>query len=211
MDCVIIASGDLKFTPEIRRIIESADLIVCADGGARHLRQIDMMPHVLIGDFDSIRQTDKAFFKENNVRMIQFPEKKDQTDSELCLLWAMEQQVSRITLLGGIGTRMDHSLANIFLLKQLADQKIPARIINANNEIYMVWDFIEIEGTKGDLLSIIPVTETVSGITLTGLEYSLTNGELNMGTSMGVSNRFLDTLATVSVKNGGLIATKSRD
>jgi len=211
MKCVIIANGDLEYTSDIRRLIMNAQLIVSADGGARHLRALNILPHVMIGDFDSISPADKLFFKEKHVRMLSFPSRKNHTDSELCISWALENNVTDITLLGATGTRMDHTLANIFLLKKLARLQIPARIINKNNEIHIVTDFIEIKGRPKDFLSIIPVTEKVTGITLKGLEYPLVNATIKMGSSLGVSNSFKGTTASVSIENGVLIVTKSTD
>ncbi len=209
--CTIIAGGDLAVTSEIRKAVVSSQLIICADGGARYFRQMNILPHVLVGDFDSIQPDDKAYFIKKGVPCIEYPPKKDQTDSELCVRWAIKQHVTDITFLGATGSRMDHTLANIFLLKRLSDKNITARIINRNNEIYLVRDHLEIEGEPGDLLSILPVSDTVGGVTLTGLEYTLENKDLQMGSSLGISNRFLHRQATICVKRGILIVTKSRD
>ncbi|MFH2092456.1 MAG: thiamine diphosphokinase [Pseudomonadota bacterium] len=211
METIIIASGDLDLTPKIAQIITKARLIICADGGARHLRALNILPHVLIGDFDSIHPDDRAFLIEQKVRQIQFPSKKDQTDSELCVMWAVEQGATKVTLLGVTGSRLDHTLANIFLLKKLAEHHIPARIINSNNELYLVLDSLELSGHPGDLLSIIPITDTVSGVTLKGLEFSMKDGRIEMGSSLGISNRFIQNNVSVRIKKGGVIVTKSKD
>jgi len=201
----------LDYTKKIHDIIRDAELVISADGGARHLRALNILPHVMIGDFDSIHADDKSFFKENKVKTITFPSRKDQTDTELCLSWALGNKASDITLLGVTGTRLDHTLANIFLLKKLARQNIPARIINKRNEIHVVTRFIELEGGPKDFLSILPITQRVSGITLKGLEYPLVNASLEMGSCLGVSNFFKETMASVSIKKGELIVIKSRD
>ena len=120
MKCVIIANGDLEYTNDIIGVIKDAQLIISADGGARHLRILNILPHVMIGDFDSIHPEDKQFFKEKQVKTLTFPPRKDHTDSELCVSWALENNATQITLLGVTGTRLDHTLANIFLLKKLA-------------------------------------------------------------------------------------------
>ncbi len=211
MKCVIIANGDLEYTKDILYTIKNAQMIISADGGARHLRALNILPHVMIGDFDSIHPDDQIFFKEKQVKTITFSSRKNNTDTELCLSWALENKATDITLLGVTGTRLDHTLANIFLLKNLARQDIPARIINKNNEIHIVTDFIELKGRPKDFLSIIPITEKVTGITLKGLEYPLFNASLEMGSCLGVSNFFKETVASVSLKKGGLIVIKSRD
>jgi thiamine pyrophosphokinase len=211
MRCVIIANGDLEYTTDIKKIIQDAALVICADGGARHFKALKMIPDVMIGDFDSILNDDRRFFKEKNVKMLSFPPEKDQTDSELCVSWALENNATDITLLGVTGSRLDHTLANIFLLKKLTLLNVPARIINKHNEIYVVKDFIELNGKPGELLSIIPLTQKVTGVTLKGLEYPLSNVTIEMGSSLGVSNCFKGTSASVFLKTGLLIVTKSKD
>jgi thiamine pyrophosphokinase len=211
MKCIIIASGDLVATVQIREMLKSARLIICADGGARHLRALNVMPHVLIGDFDSILPDDQAYLARKQVRQLTFPVAKDQTDSELCVLHAVEQGATDITLLGVTGSRLDHTLANIFLLKRLAEQHIKARIIDSHNELYLVLDQMTLIGNPGDIVSIIPITEVVSGITLEGLEYSMKNGEIRMGSPIGISNRFVQKQAKIRVKTGGVLVIKSRD
>ncbi len=67
MKCVIIANGDVEYTNDIISIIRDAQLIISADGGARHLRALNILPHVMIGDFDSILPADKLFFKKKKL------------------------------------------------------------------------------------------------------------------------------------------------
>ncbi|MBU1194148.1 MAG: thiamine diphosphokinase [Proteobacteria bacterium] len=211
MKCIILANGEMAYTRSISRIIRDAQLIICADGGARHLKALDIVPHVMIGDFDSIHKNDLDFFQKKGVKMISYPPQKDQTDSELCIDWAIENNATDITLLGMTGTRMDHTLANIFLLKKIAEKKIPARIINEHNEIHAVIKDLQINGNIGELLSLVPVTQKVTGVTVQGLEYPLENAVLHLGSSLGISNVFKQTRACVSIKDGMLIVIKSRD
>ncbi len=211
MKCIIIASGTVEYTRKISKTIKSAQLIVCADGGARHLKALDISPHVLIGDFDSIQKDDLLFYQKKNVEIISFSPKKNQTDSELCVNWALENSATDITMIGVTGTRMDHTLANILLLKKLAQKNIPARIINPNNEIFAVMKKTWINGSIGELLSIIPITEKVAGVTLKGLEYPLKNETIPMGSSLGISNVFKETSVCVDIKEGILLVTKSKD
>ena len=211
MKCVIIANGDLEYTSDIIKIIKNAQMIISSDGGARHLRMLNISPHVMIGDFDSINQEDLSFFKKKEIKILNFPLKKNHTDTELCVSYALEKKASDITLLGVTGSRLDHTLANIFLLKKLAKLNIEARIINKHNEIFIVTNFIELKGKPKELLSIIPVTQKVTGITLTGLEYPLKNASMQMGDSLGISNVFKKSVVSISIKSGVLIVTRSKD
>ena len=211
MKCVIIANGDLEYSEDTAAIIRQARLIVCADGGARHLRALQILPHVIIGDFDSALPKDRLFFEDKKTKIISHPSHKNETDSELCVSFALLNHATDITLLGVTGTRLDHTLANIFLLKKLAALDIPARIINKHNTIHMVTHHIEIQGRPGEFLSILPITEQAKGITLKGLEYPLKDGTMEMGSCLGISNVFKDTTASVSVREGILMVIQSRD
>ncbi len=211
MECVIIANGDLEYTSDIIKIIKNAQMIISSDGGARHLRMLNISPHVMIGDFDSINPDNYSFFKKKEIKILNFPLKKNHTDTELCVSYALENKASDITLLGVTGSRLDHTLANIFLLKKLAKLNIQARIINKHNEIFIVTNFIELKGKPKELLSIIPVTQNVTGVTLTGLEYPLKNASMKMGDSLGISNVFKESVVSISIKRGVLIVTRSKD
>jgi thiamine pyrophosphokinase len=106
---------------------------------------------------------------------------------------------------------MDHSLANILLLLPLAKAGIPARIMDSNNEIQMVTDRLEMTGTPGDLVSLIPVTPTVRGVTLQGLSYPLEDHTLEMGTTLGISNYFSESWAQIKIRSGTLLVIRSMD
>ncbi len=211
MDCIIVASGTLAYTPAIKTLLRGADLIIAADGGANHLKALNIQPHIIIGDMDSILPHGKSFFKKNHIPIITHPSKKDNTDTDLCIDYALEKGATNITLIGVTGQRLDHTLANIFLLRRLSDLGIEARIIDETNEIYLVTDYLELLGEPGDLLSVIPISDNVTGLSLKGLEYPIENASISMGSSLGISNCFKDTSATISIKTGSLLVTKSRD
>jgi thiamine pyrophosphokinase len=211
MNCIIVASGNLVAGRRIKRLLKEADLIIAADGGATHLRQLNIHPHVIIGDMDSIPPDTRQFFEKNFTPILPHPSRKDNTDTDLCVEFAIKKGATAITLVGVTGHRLDHTLANIFLLRRLADLGVEARILDENNEIHLVTDRLKLKGEKGALLSVIPVSENVTGLTLKGLEYPLENASISMGASLGISNYFRNTSATISIATGVLLVIKSRD
>ncbi|MEA1967221.1 MAG: thiamine diphosphokinase [Thermodesulfobacteriota bacterium] len=211
MKYIIVANGTIKKDDYFRKMLNKADMIVCADGGAKHLERMEIIPDIVIGDLDSMDQYAEIFVKKNRVRIIKHPPKKNASDTELAALWAIENQASDITIIGATGTRLDHSLANIFLMRKIALTGISCRIIDDNNEIYLVSESLTLKGSPGDLLSIIPVTEKVTGLTVKGVEYPLLNAEISMGSSLGISNCFTESQAVITIKTGVLIVTKSKD
>jgi thiamine pyrophosphokinase len=210
METIIISNGNIHNLEKFSEIIARADLIICADGGAKHLRKMGILPHVIIGDLDSISLQDKSFFENNNIKIIKHPVDKDSTDTELAVDYAIEQKAHGVTLIGATGSRLDHTLANIFLLKKITEKKIKCRIIDDNNEIFLVTDKITLKKTNS-FLSLIPLTEKTKGVTTTGLMYELNNAEIKFGTSLGISNQIINKKASISLKKGILCVIKSKD
>jgi thiamine pyrophosphokinase len=211
MKCVIIANGSLKLEKAVEDIIKGAKLVVCADGGARHMKALGLLPGALIGDFDSLSPEDKLYFEKKSTPIIRFNSKKDRTDTDLAISWAIENGADDITLIGVTGTRLDHTFCNILMLKRMIELNIPCRIVDTHNEIHLVVDRLEIKGKPGELLSIIPICEKATGVTLEGLEYPLSNATMNMGSSLGTSNAFIKDTAVISINSGILAVFKSKD
>ncbi|QXM05870.1 thiamine diphosphokinase [Crassaminicella indica] len=211
MKCVIIANGDFNANEGLKTLIEECNYIICADGGARHLFKMNIMPHMIVGDLDSIDVDTKSYFEKKNVLLHKFPKRKDYTDMELAIEYAVKKGATEIILLGAIGNRMDHTIANVTLLKPLAEKGIKARIVDEHNEIVFVNNSLEIEGEIGDTISIIPLSEKVEGVTLEGFEYPLDDALIRMGSSIGISNRLLKRKAIITIKKGNILVIKAKD
>lgn len=217
MNCVIISGGTLdenrtpSWSRQIQVLLKTADLIVAADSGASHLKKNGFLPHVIIGDLDSIDPDTLAYFQKNQVPVHAHSSRKNSTDTQLCIEYARSKGATRFTLLAATGTRLDHTLANILLLLPLADAGIPARILDEKNELQVVTDRVDLTGTPGDLVSLIPLTPTVRGVTLKGLSYPLENHTLVMGSTLGVSNFFSGTAAQIFIQSGTLLVVRSKD
>lgn len=211
MKCMIVANGRLAPTPGILREFKDADLILAADGGAVHLHRMNLLPDMIIGDMDSIPPDTLNYFTRQKVAVDTYPSRKDQTDTELCIECAAARGCKQIVFVGVTGHRLDHTLANVLLLRRTADLGMAAKIMDEHNEIHLVVSRLTLEGAPGDLVSVIPVSEQVTGLTLHGLEYPLTNKTLKMGTALGVSNRFSGTRAEICIDSGVILVTKSKE
>lgn len=201
MRAVIICGGSVG--EYILDYIEETDYVICADSGYDHAMKFGIKPDIIIGDMDSV----KADLEDNQV--IVYPQKKDYTDSELALFHAIEKGSSHILMFGMIGTRMDHSYANLSLL--LNCKNIDSVIIDGNNIIRMVFDKLLLNGAIGDTVSILPFAGDVQGVTTSGLEYPLIDSTLKIGTSLGVSNKMTQTECCVTVRKGTALVIRSND
>lgn len=205
MRAVIIGNGSMYDYEYIAEKLRSDDYIVCADGGYRHAKKLNVRPDVLIGDLDSLGDNDY------DGEVINLPVRKDFTDSEICVKYVVLKDFEEILMLGFTGTRYDHSLTNILLLKQISDAGKSAKIVDENNEILWCEDENIIYGKKGDIVSIIPVGGDLLGVSTGGLEYPLENEDLYFAQSRGVSNVMISNKCTITKRAGSGIIIKARD
>lgn len=203
MDCLIVGNGNI--TEEIERIIPRDCYVICADGGARHLDMLGISADIFVGDMDSL--TIDISDKEKII----YPTKKDYTDSEIAVDLALKKGFKKIVMVGFTGTRLDHTLTNLFLLKRIKNNGAKGVIIDGHNEVYYLEDEIELVGKIGDVLSIIPIGKDILGINTEGLEYPLLNDTLEFAKGRGVSNVMVSEKCRISIKSGQGLVIKSKD
>ncbi|MCD7980853.1 MAG: thiamine diphosphokinase [Clostridiales bacterium] len=212
---LIITGGhtDLPFTK--KQLQEEVwDCVICADSGLDFCREAGFLPDVILGDFDSADPDALRFFRERcPERIFTFPAQKDETDTELALQYAIREGAGRITVLGATGTRLDHVLGNIHLLKQAMDADTDCCILDAHNRIRMIRRSLVIrrDGQFGRYVSLIPFTPEVRGLTLTGFAYEVRDFTLASGSARGVSNEIREDEARIEMKSGILLVIESRD
>lgn len=188
------------------------DIIIAVDKGLETIDYLKLQPQYVLGDFDSVNTKILEKYKTQNIKIIKLNPEKDLTDTHSAIDLALEIKSTEITILGAIGTRLDHTIANIHILKQALDKNIKAKIVNEKNEIELINKEIIIK--KDDnykYVSIIPLTTNVTGITIEGMKYIINDYTLSIGDSLGVSNEQIDKEAKISIKTGILVVIKSKD
>lgn len=307
---VILCSGSIMDYNRCTMYLRDNPYIICADGGADHMLEFyrisGVLPDILLGDFDSVSKDAYEFFLSKGVNKLKYPEKKDMTDSHIAVEYAINLGFEYIRLLGATGTRLDHSLGNIMMMKKYYSQGINFLMADGNYEacIFGITGIASntVVGTASDTavgivsatllprlhqsylptasdtavgilsetatgiesdmtskvlpgisacpsknklsakpsfsernsifltyiddtgfsilqayieekmkLSLIPVTDEVSGIFTEGVTYPLYNASIKCGDSIGISNCFTENSATVKVKNGIMLAVAVPD
>ena len=208
MYAVIVAS-----TPELdiapyQEHIRAADLLIAADGGALPLLRAGIIPHVAIGDMDSIGVAGLAELEAHEVVLRQFPREKDETDLELALLYAAAAGATAIDILGALGGRWDHTLANVALLALPELRERRARLLADGQTLFLVRDSAVLEGQAGDTVSLLPLASAAYGVTTKGLRYPLDEATLSYERARGVSNVLLDPPGHVSLREGLLLVVQ---
>jgi thiamine pyrophosphokinase len=210
MKCFIVGNGEIADSAWLSNKVKNycPDLIIAADGGFNHLKKAMITPHVLLGDFDSIESLPES----KSFKILTFPKEKDFTDIELAIEHAIVKGCDSICLAGATGSRLDHSIANIFLLRKLYESGIESEIVDEHHEMFLINGHKTLYGFEGALLSLLPLDPIVSGVTLKGFKYPLENASIRMGDTIGISNIVISKNCEINASNGlllGIFADKS--
>src|SRR5262245_27513563 len=146
MNVVIIANAPTLDIAPYRRAIDAANCVIAAHGGAVPLRDAERLPHLVIGDMDSLDPTTLEVLSRRGVEVRRYPREKDETDLELALLYAAELGATTIDVLGALGGRWDHTLANVALLALPELQGRQTRLLADRQTLFLVRDSAALDG-----------------------------------------------------------------
>lgn len=211
MRALIIGSGvDIK--KEIINTL-SYEYVICVDGGLDKAEKLEISPNVIIGDFDSVKKNTLEYYKKSGLLIEEFPPEKDYTDMDLAVEYAVNKGFSEIVLLGASGTRLDHTLANIMLIEKFYKKNIKIKLIDNNNIVQTISDNDKlcIEKKEGCFLSIIPLSDEITGITLKGFKFPLNDVTVKRGETRCISNEVEDTYGEIEIKTGSCVVIISKD
>ena len=211
---LIVSGGNINndfFKNQILK--DKFDLIIASDKGLETLDRFSIKPNYIIGDFDSINlKILEKYINDKSVKLIKLNPIKDYTDTHMALKLAIKCRSDDIIIIGATGTRIDHTMANINILKEALNKNVECKILDENNSIRLINKNTKIyKDNNYPYISLIPLTTTVKGITLKGFKYSLNNATMKIGKSIGVSNEQTKKIATIEIKQGVLIVIKSKD
>ncbi len=206
MRAFIYVGGEI-FTDGITEQKKGDDIIISADRGYENAKKLGVSVNFAVGDFDSM---DKS--KVEGAEIIEVPAEKDFTDTQLAVDLAIEKGVEQITIIGGLGGRLDHTLSNIGILEKLWHLGIRAVITDGKNKIRYINATSElIPKSTFKYLSVIAADNLVKGVSIEGCKYPLKNAKLKRTNGYTISNEIFKNCALVSVKKGGLYVIESRD
>lgn len=213
--CLIVTGGriELDFAASYLQK-EHFDRLVAVDRGLEAVKALGLSPDVIVGDFDSVSPQTLAFFRrlEHIVWEVHDPV-KDDTDTELAVKRAAAMGCGEIVLLGATGGRLDHLLGNIHLLFPCLQRGIQAVILDRQNRLYLIDGETRFYRSRlwGKYVSFLPLTPEVKGITLRGFFYPLTDRDIEIGTSLCISNELTEEEGSITLREGVLIAVESKD
>jgi thiamine pyrophosphokinase len=209
MRAIILANGTLAEPDLVRRSLRTGDILLAADGGARHCLRASLVPQAVIGDFDSLSADELTALEAQGTQLVRHPARKDFTDLELALQYAVQLGCTQALVFAALGQRWDQTLANLLLPAAPGLETIAIRLIDEAQEITLVrpGETVQIEGQAGDTVSLIPISKEAAGILTEGLEYPLRGETLYLGATRGVSNVLVGNKASVKLESGLLLCT----
>jgi len=204
---IIVSGGRLVDPVFFQKKIAGMEnhLVICCDGGARNFQYLGIKPDVIIGDMDSIDPAQLASYSDQGIKIIKYSANKDFTDTELALDYALNLNPEEIFIWGALGGRVDHTLANVFLLCKGQEKGINTYLIDEYGEAFVLDKKAVFINEAGKTVSLLALSPRVTGITLKGFLYSLEKSTLKMGETRGVSNIINEDRASISVRSGKLL------
>jgi thiamine pyrophosphokinase len=201
---VVFAGGDRPVRDALSDLPDDA-LIIAADSGVDHALALGVRVDLVVGDLDSADPQALEAAVAAGAEVDRHPAVKDATDLELALLAARDRGARDIVVVGGHGGRLDHLLANALLLASPSLTGVRVRARMGDAEITVVHDRADLAGRAGGLCSLLPVGGPAHGVVTEGLTYPLHHETLHPGSTRGVSNEFMTTIATVTLDDGVLL------
>ena len=213
MKISILAGGPTPYLPPLVDVPMDAHIWVGVDRGVFTLLEKGMEPHVAFGDFDSVSPREWQLISSRVEEVNRYRPEKDETDLELALNWAAEQDPEDITIYGATGGRLDHFMGNVQLLLKDDLKGISVRLVDSLNEMY-----IKRPGEHGvetnpryTYISFVPISPIVQGLTLSGFKYPLTNRNIYWGSTLCISNELIQSHGTFSFSDGIIMVIRSND
>lgn len=209
--CIIITSY-LETSIRASITISPDDFVICADGGIIHAIKEDVKPDIIIGDFDSSDFNEIQHFIENNAdyskaKLIRTSPEKDDTDTLMCVKHGIKHGCDEYVLVGGLGGRIDHTMANFQTLSYIVDEGNHGVIVDGKTKAILLQgpDEIQLFNTKDTYFSVFSFSEECTGVYERNVKYPLENKTLTQSFPLGTSNEFTDMPAEIAVKKGKLL------
>lgn len=203
--CVVIGNASINNYDYLFKEIKEDDFLIYCDGGLKHLEKLKILPNLIIGDFDS--------FKNPNldIETIVLPREKDDTDTMAAVKEGIERGYKDFLLLGVIGERLDHSLANVSILLYLDSLNLKGKIIDDYSEMLLISKKEELVSDEFSYFSLINILSNAKGVNVIDAKYPLIDATLPTTYQYSVSNEVLpNKVSKISLKEGTLLLIKTR-
>ena len=207
--CFIFSGGHDFYPHLLQQLPNDNDMIIAADSGLNNLvRSGSFRPDLILGDMDSFQGTNPF----PGVETMRYPKEKNDTDTMLAVKTGLALGFRSFYIAGGLGGRLDHTLANVSILQYLHTKRARGVIDNGKNRCYYIEDErFSLVRSIYPYVSVIPAEGGLSGLTLTGFLYPLENADVQTGDFYTVSNQIIQETAVVHLPHGKAFVIESMD
>lgn len=202
--CIIISGAPEDDIDYYNRYINDG-FVICADSGYLKCLKAGVTPNLIIGDFDSSKKPD------TNIETIILPVRKDDTDTFFAVKEAQKRGFDDIIILGGIGSRIDHTYANILSVNYCVDKNIKCRLVNKNNCISIVNGDVIISNQYYKYFSLYALFDDCKGLTIKGSQFDVDDITLKPFEQFAQSNSFNKNDVEILINEGKLLLIQSND
>ena len=227
--CMIVSGAPVAGTLPVTK----DEYVIACDAGVGHALQAGIRPDLLVGDFDTYRET-----LPEGIPVLTAPSEKDDTDTMMAVRYALEQGFEQISICAALGGRLDHSIGNLSAAAYVAERLGCCYVYGEKETAILLWNGTaclsrtdapgtvvpdadagaagngnaEVSGDKGKVfVSVFSWTEEAKGVSYRGLKYPLKDATLTREFALGISNEFAEDEAEVSVKDGILLIVITSD
>lgn len=205
--CIVIGAGDLTVG---QVSVGEEDLVIAVDGGINYCGVLNIEPDILIGDFDSVNETQRQAIlqmkEEAPERVVVLKPEKDDTDMLAALRLGLEKGYDYFLIYGGCGGRMEHTLANIQCLLFLKNKGAVGYLMDGSGMVFVMKnEEVKLRDNLEGYFSLFCLGKEAKGVSIKGMKYELTNYLMTNDFPIGVSNEFIGKEATISVEEGELL------
>lgn len=202
--CVIVSGAPESNLEYYKNYIDDC-FIICADSGYLKCKKIGIKPDLIVGDFDSSPAPDI------DCEIITLQVRKNDSDTFHCVKVAVSRKYNDITILGAIGSRVDHTYSNILSLNYCLENGVSARIVDGNNKIIITDKSLSFYKDDYEFFSLFALFGRVENLSISGAQYDLSNYTLEPDDQLTQSNGFKDSIVSISFTKGKLILIFSND
>jgi thiamine pyrophosphokinase len=181
------------------------DLIIAVDAGYKRCLELNLVPDVLLGDFDSLEPELLAQVSAN-CKKLTFPGMKNETDTQLAIEYCIEQGIEEIFICNDLSGRFDHALALVQNLQQAKQHNVKAYIYSETQILTLLNIENHFTYPVDSILSLISLSEISVIKSSTGLQYSLDDLTLYNWQARGISNVTSAAEQTIVVESGTILS-----
>ncbi len=200
--CALVGAADFN-EQHFREMYDAKmfDVIIAVDAGFEYLKKIDVVPNMVMGDFDSLG------YEPLEIRHVKFSAHKDKSDMELAISRAKTMKCDSLYVFGALGGRLDHTIANLYIFADACEQGMYVCMVDEEIAIFFVSgpDVFEADARESGTVSVFSMSDVSHGVFERGMEWDIDDVDLSNRTSLGLSNELIGQPVMIGVESGTLM------